>query len=175
MSQAAGNLTSSPLHFLLLERIDQLDGREEADAFLMMLDGLHPDGGGDMGLAGTRATDQNDVIGFLEEVAAMKLAHQGLIDLAAGEVEAIEVAIGREAGGLELVGCRSNLALRRLGLEQLRQDRDGSLEGRSTLLGQLAYGLGHAVHLEALEHVDDRAGGGGYDAWRASEALRRAS
>jgi hypothetical protein len=36
-----------------------------------------------VGLAGSRSTNQNDVVGLLEEVAAMELAHQGLIDLAA--------------------------------------------------------------------------------------------
>ena len=48
--------------------------------------------------------DEDDVVDLLEEVSAMQLSHQGLVDLAAGEVEAIEVAIGREASGLELVG-----------------------------------------------------------------------
>ena len=83
VSQATGDLTGSPLHFLLLERIDQFNGREEADAFLMMLDGLHADGSGDVGLAGSRSTDQNDVVGLLEEVAAMELTDQRFVDLAA--------------------------------------------------------------------------------------------
>lgn len=125
-----------------------------------MLDGLHTDGRGNVGLAGSGAANQHDIVGILQEVAAMELAHQCLVDLAAGEVEAIEVAIGGEACGLELVGRRSHLSLCRLGLEQLRQDWDGGLEGGSTLLGQLAHGLSHAVHLEAFEHDDNGAGGG---------------
>ena len=144
---------------LLLERVDQLDGREEADPLVMMLDGLDAEGGRDMGLAGAGAADQHDVVGVVDELAAMQLAHQRLVDLAAGEVEAGEVAVGREAGSLELVGDRPDLAFGRLGLEQLRQDRNGGFEGRRALFGQLADGLGHAVHLQAPQHDDDGAAG----------------
>lgn len=148
-----------PRGFFLFKRIDQLDGREAPDPLLVMLDGLHADGGSDMGLACAWTADQDDVVGLVEKVAAMQLPHQGLVDFAAGEVEAIEVAIGWEASGLELIGRGPDLAFCRLGLEQLRQDRDGGFEGRRTLLGEFADGLGHAVHLEALEHDDDGAAG----------------
>jgi hypothetical protein len=71
-----------------------------------MLDGLHADGGSDMGLACAGTADQDDVVGLVEEVAAMQLSDQGLVDLAAGEVEAIEVAIGWEASGLRRMPAR---------------------------------------------------------------------
>ncbi|MNT26925.1 hypothetical protein D3C71_1781680 [compost metagenome] len=87
----------------------------------------------------------------------MKLTHQRLVDLAAGEVEAIQVAIGWKAGRLELVGGRSNFTFRGLGLEKLRQDRDCRLERRRSLLRELADGLGHAVHLQLPQHDDDSA------------------
>ena len=74
----------------------------------------------------------------------MELAHQCLVDATAGEVEAIEVAIGWKAGCLELIGRRAHFPLCRLGLEQLRQDWDGSLEGGCALFSQLADRLGHA-------------------------------
>ena len=70
-----------------------------------MLDGLHADCSGDVGLACAGAADQHYVVGFIEEVASMQLAHQSFIDLAAGEVEAVQVTIGRKAGRLELIGC----------------------------------------------------------------------
>ncbi len=124
-----------------------------------MLDSLDPDGRSDVGLPGARTANQNDIVGVLKEVAAMELAHQCLVDVTAGEVEAMEVAISREARHLELIGRRAHFPLRRLGLEQLRQDWDGSLEGRCALFGQFADRLGHAMHLEAFEHDDDRTGG----------------
>ena len=50
------------------------------------------------------AADEDDVVSVLQELAAMKLVYERLVDLAAREVEAGEVAIVRESGGLELVG-----------------------------------------------------------------------
>ena len=41
---------------------------------------------------------------ILQELAAMKLTGERLVDLAAGEVEAGKVAIVRKAGGFELIG-----------------------------------------------------------------------
>ena len=160
MDQAAGDLPCFSLSLFLLQSVDQLDGGEEPDALFVMLDGLHPECGGDMGLARAWAADEHDIVTGLDEVATMQLADQGLIDLAAGEVEAGQVSIGREAGGLELVGHGADLALGGLGLEQLREHRDGGLKGRGALLGQLVDGLGHAVHLEAAQHDDERSGGG---------------
>ena len=42
-------------------------------------------------------------MGVFQELAAMKLTGERLVDLAAGEVEAGEIAIVRKAGRLELV------------------------------------------------------------------------
>lgn len=86
MDWTVGNLAGSSLRFLLLKGVDQLDGREEPD----------------MRLTRAGAADQDDVIGVVEEVAAMKLLHERFIDLAAGEVEAVQIAIDRKACGLEL-------------------------------------------------------------------------
>jgi hypothetical protein len=49
------------LGLFLFEQIDQFDGGEEAYLLTVMFDGLDADGGGDMGLAGARAADQDDV------------------------------------------------------------------------------------------------------------------
>ena len=99
-------------------------------------------------------------MGVFQELAAMELTREGLVDFAAGEVEAGEIAIVRKAGGLELIGRRSHLPVGRLRLQELRQDRQRCLEGRRPLLGQLADGLSHAGHFETAQHDDDRAGGG---------------
>ena len=47
-----------------------------------MLDGLDADGGGQMRFSCSRAADQDGVMGVLQELAALELAHQGLVDLA---------------------------------------------------------------------------------------------
>src|SRR3984957_19526230 len=104
MGQSPCDLSWLSLKLLLFESVDEFDGREEPDALAMMLDGLDADRGGEMRLAGAGATDQHDIMGVLEELAAMKLTCKRLVDLAAGEVEAGKIAIVRKAGGLELIG-----------------------------------------------------------------------
>jgi hypothetical protein len=68
----------------------------------VMLDGLDPEGRGQMGLAGTGAADQ-----LALSAASMKSpwckAHQSLLHLAVSEVEAGEITIGGEAGYLERI------------------------------------------------------------------------
>src|SRR5271166_2706407 len=155
-----GDLSGLALKLFLFERIDELDGGEEPDALAMMFDGLDADRGCEMRLAGSGAADQDDVVSVLQKLAAVKLAYERFIHLAAGEVEAGEVAVVWEARGLELVGRRSDLPVGRLRLQELRQDRQRGLEGRRALFGQLADSLGHSVHFEAAKHDDDGAGGG---------------
>ena len=48
----------------------------------MMLDGLDADRGGEMRLARAGSADQDGVMGVLQELAAMKLAHERFVDLA---------------------------------------------------------------------------------------------
>ena len=156
----AGDLSWLSLKLFLFEGVDKFDGGEEPDALAVVLDGLDADRRGEMRLAGAGAADQDDIVGVFQELAAMELTRERLVDLAAGEVEAGKIAIVRKAGGLELIGRRSHLPVGRLRLQELRQDRQRRLEGRGALLGQLADGLSHAVHFEAAQHDDDRAGGG---------------
>src|SRR3546814_17011549 len=73
----------------------------------MMLDGLNAQCRGDMGLAGARTADQHDIVGAVDKVAAVKLPDQRLIDLAAGKVEAGEIAIGREPDRKSVVEGKS--------------------------------------------------------------------
>ena len=49
----------------------------------------------------------------------MKLTGERLVDLAAGEVEACEGAVAREAGRFELIGGRAHAPVRRLRLQEL--------------------------------------------------------
>src|SRR3546814_17270609 len=78
----------------------------------MMFDGLDAQRRCHMALAGARTADQHDIVGDVDEVAAMQLTHQSFIDLATGKVEAGQIAIDREARDLELIGHRSNLPFR---------------------------------------------------------------
>ena len=137
MREALGDLPGLALGLLLLERVDELDGGEEADRRSVMLDGLDAERRGDMGLAGARPADQDDVVGAVHELAAVQLADQGLVDLAGGEVEAGQVLVGREARGLEVIGDGADLAFGDLGLQQLRQDRQRRLEGGRALFDEI--------------------------------------
>ena len=61
----------------------------------MMFDGLNTDGRCNVGFAGARAADQDDVLGTIHEFATMQLAHCGFIDLAGGKVEAGDVLVSQ--------------------------------------------------------------------------------
>lgn len=119
-----------------------------------MLDRLHAERGGDVGLACSGAADEHDVVGLAHEPTAMELPHEGHVDLTAGKV-AGQIAIDGKAGSLELIGHRPDLPLGHFGLQQLRQDRNGGLERGSSLFGEFGNGLRHALHLQASEHDDD--------------------
>lgn len=56
---------------------------------------------------------------LVEKVAAMEQLHERLIDLAACEGEAIQIAISREACRSELIGRRSDFPLPRLHIENV--------------------------------------------------------
>ena len=107
VSEPGCDLARFALKLFLFEGVDEFDGGEEPNALSVMLDGLDADGRGDVRLARAGAADQDDIVGVLQELAAMQLADERLVDLAAGEVEAGEVAVVRKAGSLELVGGRS--------------------------------------------------------------------
>jgi len=69
-----------------------------------MFDGQDANGRSDMGYACTKATDQDDVLRPVLELAAVQLPDSSLVDLASGEVEAGEILLSREACGLHLPG-----------------------------------------------------------------------
>src|ERR1700728_2771338 len=102
------DLARFALKLLLFESVDEFDGGEEPYALAVMLDGLDADRGGEMRLAGAGAADQDDIVGVFHELAAMELTCERLVDLAAGEVEAGEIAIVGKGGGFELKGRRSH-------------------------------------------------------------------
>ena len=103
MGEPRRDLAGFALKLLLFESVDEFDGGEEADALAVVLDGLDADRRGEMRLARAGAADQDDIVRILQELAAMKLTGERLVDLAAGEVEAGKVAIVWKAGGFELI------------------------------------------------------------------------
>ena len=56
VSEPAGDLSSFALGLFLFESVDELDCGEEADALVMVLDGLDAESRSDMGLAGAGRT-----------------------------------------------------------------------------------------------------------------------
>src|SRR3984957_10500328 len=120
VGEPGGDLSWLALKLLLFESVDEFDCGEEPDALAMVLDGLDADRGREMRLACAGAADEDDIVGVFQKLAAMQLTCERLVDLAAGEVEAGEIAIVRKAGGLELIGRRSHLPVGRLRLQELR-------------------------------------------------------
>jgi hypothetical protein len=104
VNEPPGDLPRLPLGLLLFEDVDQFDRGEEADPLAIMLDRVHPKGGGDVRLSGAGTADQNDVVCVFQEFATMQLTHERLVHLAAGKVEAVEVAVDREASGVDRRG-----------------------------------------------------------------------
>ena len=86
------DLARFALKLLLFKSVDEFDGGEEPNALAMVLDGLDADRRGEMRLAGTGAADQDDIVGVFQELAAVELTRERLVDLAAGEIEACKVA-----------------------------------------------------------------------------------
>src|ERR1700735_5607469 len=87
------DLAGFALKLLLFESVDEFDGGEEPDALAVMLDGLDADRGGESRLPRAGPADQDDIMGVIQELAAVELTRERLVDLAAGEVEAGKIAI----------------------------------------------------------------------------------
>src|SRR5258708_5009352 len=100
VSEPGRDLARFALKLLLFKSVDEFDRGEEPNALAVMLDGLDADRRSEMRLACAGAADQDDIVGVFQELAAMELTCERLVDLAAGEVEAGEIAIVLEAGGL---------------------------------------------------------------------------
>ena len=81
MREPGGDLAGFALKLLLFESVDEFDGGEEPDALAMVLDRLDADRGGEMRLARAGAADQDDVVGVFQELAAMELTRERLVDL----------------------------------------------------------------------------------------------
>src|ERR1700692_2963269 len=120
VGESRRDLAGFALKLLLFESVDEFDGGEEPYALAVMLDGLDTDRCSEMRLPRAWAADQDDIVGVFQELAAVELTRERLVDLTGGEVEAGKIAIVRKAGGFELIGRRSHLPVGRLRLQELR-------------------------------------------------------
>ena len=59
-----------------------------------MLDGLDAKGGGNVGLASSRAANEHHVLRAVHELATMQGPDGGFIDLAGGEVKTRKILVG---------------------------------------------------------------------------------
>ena len=131
-----GELPGLAFGLFLLERVYQFNGREEADLLAVVLDGLDGQSRRDMGFAGAWAAYQHHILGTIQEVTTVQLAHGRLIDLAGGEVEAGEILVGQKSCGLDVVGPSRRCKLRLPG--------NGSNAPLVRLVQPLAIGTGWA-------------------------------
>ena len=122
MTSASAIFPAFPCLFLL-QCVDQFDGREEAHAFAVMLDGLNARGGCNMRFPGSGTTDQHHILGRFQDLTAMELADQSFAHFTGREVEGGQILLGGEASGFHVIRDRAHLSLGHFGLEQLRQDR----------------------------------------------------
>ncbi|MNF55759.1 hypothetical protein D3C84_372320 [compost metagenome] len=82
------------------------------------MDGRDPQRSGQVGFAGAGTADQNQVMRAVHEGAAGQLLDLLVIERSFLPVETAEVAMNREAGGLELIAQAAHLAICLLGLNQ---------------------------------------------------------
>src|SRR3546814_19968296 len=90
-SSDLGQLACPVCGLFLLQRIDQIDGGEEADLFAVMLNSLDAQSRRDVAFACAWSADQYDVVGAICKVTAVKLTHERLVDLTDGKVEACQI------------------------------------------------------------------------------------
>ena len=136
-----------------LEAIDEIDDVVEAAAGAAA-DAASGNGDGQMGLAGAGPADQHGVALLGEEGPAGKIAHEGLVDRGAGELEVVEVLCQWQPGDGELVSDRTRLLLADLRGQQFA---DGALRLVLALDGgghDLVEGGLHAMKLELAHEVE---------------------
>jgi hypothetical protein len=85
--QAVGKSALSAGRLLLLQRVDQFHGGEEAHPLAVLGDCLDAQRGRQVRLAGARTADEHDVGGRVDKLASSQLVDDRLVDLRLREVE----------------------------------------------------------------------------------------
>ncbi len=88
MGEPVGRVARFAVGLFEFQLVDELDGGEAPNPQVVVHDGLHADGGGEMRLAGAGPADEDGVMGVLDEVAAVQRFDERGIDGAVLELEA---------------------------------------------------------------------------------------
>lgn len=88
MGQPAGDPALLPGLLLLLQCVNQFDGRQEPDPLTVVLDRLHDQSDRQMSLAGTWATNEHCVLAVFQKLAAVQRFHQSPTHKTLTEVKA---------------------------------------------------------------------------------------
>ena len=108
--QVIGEPALAAIAGLGFEPVDEIDDVVEPAAGAGA-DAASGDGDDEVGFAGPGAADQDGVALLREEAAAGEIAHQGLVDRRALELEVVEILGERQLGNRELVFDRARLLL----------------------------------------------------------------
>jgi len=108
-----------------------------------------------MRLAGSRASDENDIVLFGEEGTGRELPHQPFIDGRVDEVEVIDILGQRQLGDGDLVFDGARLFLCNLRLKQITDDAGRLILALDAGGHDLVVGGAHAVKLQRTHHVED--------------------
>ena len=105
-------------------------------------------------LAGSGAANEDQISRMPEEIAAIQIVDQGLIDRRADKVEGVQILGHGKASNADLVADGAGFSLGNFCLAQLTEDLLDSQLSPDALGNRLVKGTGHAVQFEPLEPVD---------------------
>ncbi len=114
--EVIGDASLTPGARFRLQPIDEIDDIEEAPT-QAGADAAARDGDGEMGLAGSRAADENDVALLRHEAAAGEIARQGFVDGRPVKLEVVDVLRQRKFGDGHLIFDGARLFFGDFGLE----------------------------------------------------------
>ncbi len=122
--ELSGKVSCLAVLFFLVQEIDQIHGIVEANP-LALMDGSDTQSGGQMGLAGTGAADEDQVMGGVEVAALSELFDASLFEWAFLPLKTTEIPVHGKACGLELVGQATGLVVGLFGIQQAQQHAFG--------------------------------------------------
>ena len=149
-----GHATLAPGTSLGLEPVDQVDDVEEP-ATGTVADAGSGDRDGQVRLAGSGASDQDDVTLMGEEVPAGEVAHQGLVDRRVVEDEVLDVLGQRQLGDGDLVLDGARLLVGDLRGQQVADDALGLMLALHRGGDDLVEGRLHAIEPELAHGGQD--------------------
>jgi len=117
LDQLSGQISCFPLLFFALQLVHQIDRVIKADAFALM-DGGNTQSRGQVGFAGSGSAYQDQVVRCFHKGGARQLLDLGLWQRRFRPIDPGQIAMHREARGLDLVTQAANLAVGKFGIDQ---------------------------------------------------------